>query len=257
MNENTMQLTIIPDPETEENTAESAVETTGSTRWFARTPKKHRIQDRLRELKEKLKRTEKLNEELGETLRDALERNVDLQEQIAELEERLRMAEAANRANALSVDFHFAERQVDGPADEATMPVPQAVLIADAELDAAEQRIIAATAEAATAFLDRVVPSTRPRVEKPPMALAPPRETAATTVMPAITPVRPAKVATSEVNDENQVWNARSTERGFPVTWGRQAAETLRTDQSTTGTFRVVPLHSRGNGPDSIPEIIV
>ncbi len=256
MDSNTMKLTLVPELTAAE--AEAAVEETHRRRtWLGlptREEKRHRIHDFVARLKRDLKASQDLNEELGGMLKDALEKNVDLTEQVAKLTEQLRVAEDANRANTTGVDFRFAERRVDGPEDQATMPIAQAILINDTGLDEAEQRIVAANA--AAALLDRVVPKTVPAIESP----------VETKAMPVVQPlIRPLIVDDEDDEDEPEIlnettsgWRARQPAVVAPVTWGRpEPRKELRTNQSSTGTFRVISAHARSTTPTSIPGLHV
>lgn len=244
MDSNTMQLAVIANPESTDETAEPVHQ-----RWHLftpRPPKKHRIQDHNAQLKRDLRRSEELNEELGGLLKDALEKNVDLEEQVAELTERLRVAEESNRVNTLGVDFRFAERQIDGPEDQATMPVPQVELLDDGSLHAV-------AADAATALLDRVVPKVAKAIEPPRVVESPTHGNATEDPW-----------GLHEIDDEEpevynataSTWHVRPRESHRPVTWGAPTPQqrVMKTDMSSTGTFRVVPLQHRGPvGPTTIP----
>lgn len=239
MDSNTMKLSVVPDLVDDE----SAEETHRRRSWLGlptREEKRHRIHDFVARLKRDLKTSQDLNKELGDMLKDALEKNVDLTEQVAELTEKLRVANEANRANTTGVDFRFMERQVDGPEDQATMPVAQVELLDDGELKPV-------AANAAAALLDRVVPKTDVPAE--------------TRALPALVAVRPLIVDDEEDDEDeepevyNQIgsgWQARPAVMQ-PVTWGRPPVRELRADMSSTGTFRVAPLQQRGTGPTAIP----
>lgn len=244
MDSNTMQLVAVTDTESGEPESGEPMH----QRWHLfspRQPKKHRIQDLVARLRGDLKRSQDLNEELGDALKDALARNVDLEEQVAKLTEKLRVAEESNRVNAMGVDFTFAQRPIDGPEDQATMPVPMVQLLDDGEL-----KVVAA--DAATALLDRVVP-------KEVKAIGP------------VVHVEPAPVhgnATEDpwgLADEDDAevydttassWHVRQTVSHPPVSWGAPTPRqrVIPADMSSTGTFRVVPLQHRGPvGPTTIP----
>jgi hypothetical protein len=237
MDSNTMQLAVIADPE-EAESGEPLHQ-----RWHlfsSRTPKKHRIQDLVARLRGDLKRSQDLNEELGGMLKDALEKNVDLQEQMAELTEKLRVAEEANRVNDMSVDFNFSPRRIDGPADQATMPVP----VVEMQKLMDEPSVVAVAANAATALLERVVPKTTQQPQ----------------LVPAYAPMAvesdPDLDEAEVYNETSNGWNVRRPQVPVPpVTWGGKVASsrTLRTNMSSTGTFSVVSLQQRGTGPTAIP----
>jgi hypothetical protein len=242
MDSNTMQLAVVPEPETAE------VEQAHRKRtWLGlptREEKRHRIHDFIARLKRDLKTSQDLNEELGGMLKDALEKNVDLQEQLTAMTEKLRVAEEANRVNTLGVDFRFAERQIDGPEDQATMPVSQVELLDDGS-------VRAVAANAATALLDRVVPKAQ-------LAIA---ASAETKMLPVVTAVKPLIVEDDEepevYNETGSGWQVRQPAVMRPVTWGKSTAQELYTDQSTTGTFRVMSLQARGDtGPTSVPGLV-
>lgn len=259
MSENTMQLAVIT-PEAEPTGEMITVDETSSHRWRLFTPRperKHRIHDFVERLKRDLRRSESLNEELREMIRAKLNeneelrgQNKELQDRVNELREQLKVASEANRVNALGVDFRFAQRPIDGPEDQATMPVPQVELLSDEEL-----RPVAA--DAATALLDRVVPKTT-------LAIEPPAETK---VLPAVTTPTHGNATLDPFglnededdgeDDEPEVynstsngWQVRRPEPVKPVTWGRSA---LSFNASTTGTFQVTSLQARGTTPSSIP----
>lgn len=232
---------ITPDQEVEEEPQRRQV-------WHLFTPRterKHRIHDLVERLKRDLSHSQRLNERLSGMLSDALKRNTALESEVADLTERLRLAEAANEANARGVDFTFAQRRIDGPEDQATMPVSQVELLDDGS-------VRAVAADAATALLERVVPQgVKPAVEtRPfPVAASPVRSNAT---------LDPYGLVDEE--DEPEVYNAtasgwqvRQREPLTPVTWGRGGI--LRASESSTGTFRVTPLHQRGTGPTALPGI--
>jgi hypothetical protein len=200
--------------------------------WFNRPPKKHRIQDENARLKRDLRYAQELNETLSLNLSNqVLETQaaeaeiVSLRDELEELRRQLRVAQDANVANTHAVDFRFPQRPIDGPEDQATMPVPQAILLAEDD---------ETKPDAATMLLERVVPKRA--------------ELAVTTVVPLV-----HEDEEEIVNDTALVWNARTTSPGFPVTWGREVAQTLRTSQSTTGTYRVIPLAARGTEATDVP----
>lgn len=233
-----MQLAVVtPSEETE-----AVGEPRRRRSWVVFTPhteKKHRIQDYVRRLERDLAASQKLNETLSETLsthlaesRAANARLTELIEElsgrVAELEEKLRVANEANVMNANSLSFSFPQRPIDGPEDQATMPVPQVELLADEELKPV-------AADAATALLDRVVPQAREL------------EPAATRLLPAVAETQPLAVMDEDepevYNATSGSWNVHRPVQPRPVTWGRSA---LPLSQSTTGTFRVTSLHQRG-----------
>jgi len=248
MDSNTMQLATIADPQADE-TGEPLHQ-----RWHlfsSRAPKKHRIQDLVARLRGDLKRSQDLNEELGAMLKDALEKNVDLTEQVAELTEKLRVAEESNRANTMAVDFDFPQRRIDGPEDQATMPVSQVELLDDGS-------VRAVAANAATALLERIEAQAKPQLQLVP-AYAPPAPTVAmdhalTTTLNDDDKDDYSDDEEPEVfNETSSGWQVRQPAVMRPVTWGQPAPRELRADQSTTGTFRVMSLQQRGTGPTAIP----
>lgn len=259
MSENTMQLAVIT-PEAEPTGEMITVDETGGHRWrlFAPRPeRKHRIHDFVERLKRDLKRSEDLNDELRAMIRTKLNeneklrgQNKELQTQVDELREQLRVASEANRVNTLGVDFRFAERQIDGPEDQATMPVPQVELLSDEELKPV-------AADAATALLDRVVPKVTLAIEPPAETKVLPVVTTPTHGNATLDPFGLDEDEDDGEDDEPEVynstsngWQVRRPEPVKPVTWGRSA---LSFNASTTGTFQVTSLQARGTTPSSIP----
>ena len=246
-----MQFAVV----TPDRTVDEAAETSRRRGIFSRPVGRHRVQDENARLKDEnerlhqnLVRTQELNETLSANLsaqiletQAANDENVELRRQLEELREQLEVAKRANVANENVVDFSF-KRVTGSEVVAETMPVPQAKLLAEED----EEQGPRVVPGAATALLDRVVPKpvrrALPRTELEVL----PRDWTEAQLVPAITPVLPIEVVdTPEVNEEARAWNARESQPGFPVTWGKRAAETLQTNQSSTGTYRVVPLHWR------------
>lgn len=123
------------------------------------------------------------------------------------------------------------------------MPVPQMELLSDGEL-----KLVAA--DAATALLDRVVP----KVVK---AIEPPRETTPTHGNATMDPFGLEDEDDSEIHDTtSSSWRVHRPETRRPVTWGAPVPQqrVMRADMSSTGTFRVTPLHARGSvSPTHVP----
>lgn len=213
------------------------------------TPKKHRIQDYVARLESDLARAQQLNETLSANLTAQIaettaanERFDKLMERVEDLDRRLKLAEEANVANSRSLDFTFAQRQVDGPEDQATMPVPQVELLTDGS------SLRVAAVDAATALLDRVAPRVERGAQLVP-AYAPPA--------PTMTVVEP-----TETDEEAELynaisagWSSRRPRVQPPVAWGGPTppSNTMRANMSATGTFHVTPLHQRGTGPTAVP----
>jgi hypothetical protein len=246
MDSNTMQLVVVtPDHLL---SSEVEMESTSKRGWRNRGGKshgRHRVQDENARLKRELEHAQRLNETLSANLSaqiqetsEANARFAQLVQRLEDVENRLNAAESANEANANVVDFVFQPRPVDDPTDQATMPVPQAYLLND---DGEEPEV-----DPATALLDRVVPKTVEHVESQ--------------LVPAFAP--PLVVVDYEeleekeqLHDETQAaWNARPQTRPL-VSWGGTGptGRTLKTDQSSTGTYSVVPLSQRGTGPSALP----
>lgn len=244
MDNNTMQLIVIADVESGEPELNEPLH----QRWHLftpRRPKKHRIQDRNAQLQRDLRVSQALNEELSDALDDALRRNMALEDKLAELTERLRVSESANHANEHAIDFYFPLRPVDDPEDQATMPVPMAQLLSEPETR---------NVDAATALLDRVVPKIVKAIEPPPAS--------GTAANGSVT--EDSRGLTDENDDEVYDatvtgWQLRRPEPRRAVTWGVPVPQqrVVRADVSSTGTFRVTPLHQRGTGPTAIPGIDV
>lgn len=229
--------------------------------WFTRSHSsgKHRAQDYIARLERDLAASRALNETLSANLSAQIEENVTINarfdklvELVEDLDRRLKVAEEANVANANVTTFNFQERLIEGHEDMATMPVPQVELMMD------EPSLIAVASNAAVAMLDRVVPKT---TSLP--ALVPAYVHSATETTPLV-PVSAEEL--EQMDDEMELYNA--TEGGWvarqhqslpPVTWGsvKSQPRTLHTNMSTTGTFRVVPLHQRGTGPTAFPSSTV
>lgn len=238
-NTNTMQLSVA--------TPDGEIDDAPKRGWRNRshTPKKHRIQDYVARLERDLALAQQLNETLSANLTAQIaettaanERFDRLMERVEDLDRRLRVAEEANVANSKGIDFSFQQRQIAGPEDQATMPVPQVELLADGP----SLRIVAV--DAATALLDRITPKA-----DQPMQL-----------VPAYAP--PAPVELEESDEEAELynaigagWNARRPQAQPPTTWGgpSPSSRALRANMSTTGTFLVTPLHQRGTGPTAVP----
>lgn len=244
MNDNTMQLTAVAVSETAE------VEETDQTRqrWHLFTPrseKKHRIQDLVARLKRDLKRSEEINDELRETMRAHLAENEELKTQVADLTMKLRAAEKANRMNASGVDFTFAQRLIDRPEDQATMPVPQVELLSDGEL-----KVV--TTDAAVAPLDSMM-------SKEANAADPVVRVESTPIHGNIAENQWGLIDEddAEVYDTTaSSWRVRHPVPHAPVTWGAMTPQqhVFPAGMSTTGTFRVVPLQQRGSvNPGNIP----
>lgn len=245
---NTMQLAIVT-PDHLLN-SEVEVESDASPRrgWLNRghQPRKHRVQDENARLKRELKASQDLAKSLSEMLsvqlqereemaKRHLEREAELVERINELKSELMVAREANLANAHAIDFDMPPRPVDSQEEQATMPVPQVYLLEDGEKES--------DVDPATALLDRVVPKEVERTDPP--------------LVPAFAPsvVAVDYESLEEIHDETQAaWNAKPHSRPL-VSWGGTGptGRTLKTDQSVTGTFRVVPLNQRDTGPSGLP----
>lgn len=246
MDNNTMQLIVV----TSDEQGESELSEPLHQRWHLftpRRPKKHRIQDRNAQLQRDLRVSQALNEELSDALDDALRRNMALEDKLAELTERLRVSESANHANEHAIDFYFPLRPVDDPEDQATMPVPMAQLLSEPEVKDV-------TVDAATALLDRVVPKVTKAIEPSSASETSTRDGV------AVNQWEP----TNDDGDDDEVydvtassWQLRRPEPRRVVTWGAPVPQqrVVRADVSSTGTFRVTPLHQRGTGPTAIPGV--
>lgn len=236
-------------------------------RWAWRNrshpPRKHRALDRVAQLERDLARAQELNEALSANLSAQIaetaaanERYGQLLARVEDLDRRLRVAEEANVANASGVDFYFQQREISGPEDQATMPVPQVELLADGP------SLKAAAVDAATAMLDRLVSRPQPELTLVPSfapeALSPNVEAPP---IPPTTWVDEPEETVEETELYNAIhasWGARRPQPQPPRVsspWsGRVSPPTaLRANMSTTGTFVVTPLQQRGTGPTAVP----